>query len=58
MAKIIHGIMAGISAFLTGFVIGVKETPRAYFAPAVAIWDLLLSTTDSLDKPKNDTKHV
>lgn len=50
--------MAGIGAFWTGFVISVKETPRAYFAPAVAIWDLLLSTTDSLVKQKNDTKHV
>lgn len=41
MTKIIHAILAGFSAFWTGFVAGVKETPRAYFAPAVAVWNLL-----------------
>jgi hypothetical protein len=34
--------------FLGGFIKGVKETPRAFFAPAVAVWRLLVSTTDSL----------
>jgi len=37
--------------FLTGFVQGARETPRAYFAPAVAIWRLLVSTTESLLSP-------
>jgi hypothetical protein len=35
-------------AFLDGFMKGARETPRGYFAPAVAIWRLLVTTTDSL----------
>ncbi len=27
---------------------GAKETPRGYFAPAVAVWRLLVDTTESL----------
>jgi len=34
--------------FVEGFVKGAKETPRGYFAPAVAIWRLLVGATDSL----------
>jgi hypothetical protein len=34
--------------FLRGFIKGAKETPLAYFAPAVAVWRLLMSTTNSL----------
>ena len=34
--------------FLAGFLKGARETPRAYFAPAVAVWRLLLSVTESL----------
>ncbi len=30
--------------FWTGFLKGAKETPRAYFAPLVAAWRLLLNT--------------
>jgi hypothetical protein len=26
-------------SFLTGFIKGARETPRAYFAPAVAVWN-------------------
>lgn len=37
-----------MSEFLRGFIKGAKETPRGFFAPAVAIWRLLLSTTESL----------
>ena len=37
-----------MNEFLQGFVKGVKETPKAYFAPLVAVWKLLLSTTESL----------
>jgi len=36
------------SGFWKGFLKGAKETPKAYFAPAVAIWRLLRDTTDSL----------
>lgn len=34
--------------FVQGFLKGARETPRAYFAPAVALWRLLVSTTNSL----------
>ena len=34
--------------FWEGFVSGAKETPRAFFGPAVAIWRLLLETTEDL----------
>ena len=37
-----------MNEFLTGFLEGTKETPRAYFAPVVALWQLLVSTTESL----------
>ena len=38
--------------FLQGFVKGAKETPRGFFAPAIAIWRLLVSVTESLTKEK------
>lgn len=34
--------------FINGFMKGAKETPRAFFAPAIAVWRLLLNTTESL----------
>lgn len=34
--------------FFEGFIKGLKTTPRAFFAPAVALWRLLLETTDDL----------
>jgi hypothetical protein len=37
-----------MNEFLAGFIEGAKETPRAYFAPVVALWRLLVSTTESL----------
>jgi hypothetical protein len=40
-------------SFVKGFIQGGMETPRGYFAPAVAIWRLLLTTTDSLLQQKN-----
>ncbi len=41
--------------FLQGFIKGAKETPRAFFAPAIAIWRLMLSVTDSLMERANGT---
>lgn len=35
-------------AFWQGFIKGAKETPKGFFAPAVAVWRLLVDTTDSL----------
>jgi hypothetical protein len=37
-----------VEAFIEGFIKGAKETPRGFFAPAVAVWRLLVDTTDSL----------
>ncbi|HEX7326930.1 MAG TPA: hypothetical protein VF428_00125 [Casimicrobiaceae bacterium] len=37
-----------MSEFLAGFLEGAKETPRAYFAPLIAIWRLLYTETSSL----------
>lgn len=34
--------------FLRGFISGAKETPRGFFAPAVALWRLLITVTESL----------
>jgi hypothetical protein len=39
--------------FIEGFIKGVKETPKAYFAPAIAIWRLLLGVSESLTNSKN-----
>ena len=37
--------------FLAGFLKGAKETPRAFFAPAIAIWRLFYTTTESMLTP-------
>lgn len=37
-----------MNEFIAGFIEGAKETPRAYFAPLIALWRLLASTTESL----------
>ncbi|MDP1997257.1 MAG: hypothetical protein Q8J90_08655 [Gallionella sp.] len=37
-----------MNAFIRGFIKGSKETPRGFFAPAIAVWRLLLDTTESL----------
>lgn len=42
--------------FIQGFLMGAKETPRAYFAPAVALWRVLLTTTDTLCHGAHDIR--
>lgn len=37
-----------MSAFLEGFIKGTRETPWVYFAPAIALWRLLVTTTNAL----------
>ena len=44
--------------FWEGFVSGAMETPRAFFAPAVALWRVLLETTDQLLTAENETRKV
>ena len=41
-----------------GFICGVKETPRAFFAPAVALWRVLLDTTEYLLSAENKSREV
>ena len=40
-----------MNEFWLGFLKGAKETPRMYFAPAIAIWRLYITTVESLTKP-------
>ncbi|MFA6121858.1 MAG: hypothetical protein WCT35_07310 [Sideroxydans sp.] len=40
--------MANLKSFVQGFIKGAKETPRGFFAPAVAVWRLFFITTESL----------
>ncbi len=44
-------ISAYFSSFLRGFLTGAKETPKGFFAPAVAVWNLLLDSTERLTRP-------
>lgn len=44
--------------FVKGFIKGAKETPRGFFAPAVAIWRMLIDTSDSLTKDKNNVRRT
>lgn len=39
-----------MSDFWNGFKQGAKETPRLFFAPAIAIWQLFLSVAEPKDK--------
>lgn len=45
-----------MNAFTRGFKRGVKETLQGFWAPAVALWVLLSTTTDNLTRiaPKQD----
>lgn len=45
---LVNTIKASIRDFMTGFMKGALETPVAYFSPLVAVWRLLVGTTDSL----------
>lgn len=38
--------------FIQGFIKGARETPKGYFAPAVAVWRLLLDATYLLMRKK------
>lgn len=42
--------------FFRGLIRGAKETPAGYFAPAVAVWRLLLNATESLMHPIKEGK--
>jgi len=36
--------------FMQGFIKGAKETPKAFFAPAIAVWRLRVEASESLIK--------
>ncbi|HLP96842.1 MAG TPA: hypothetical protein VK149_00205 [Sideroxyarcus sp.] len=40
--------MDNLKSFAQGFIKGAKETPRGFFASVVAVWELLLGTTETL----------
>ena len=44
--------------FLQGFVKGAKETPKGYFAPAIAFWRLLVGVSESLTKENTRQHHA
>jgi hypothetical protein len=44
--------------FVKGFIQGAKETPRGFFAPAVAVWRLLVGVTDSLIRKSGGKAHA
>lgn len=44
-----------MNEFLKGFIRGAKETPRGFFAPAIAIWQLLIEVSESLTS--DDSRH-
>lgn len=41
-----------MNEFLQGFIKGAKETPKGFFAPAIAIWRLLVEVSESLTQEK------
>lgn len=44
--------------FVNGFIKGAKETPRGFFAPAIAIWRMLIETSDSLTKDETSERRA
>ncbi|MBZ0291753.1 MAG: hypothetical protein K8L99_04215 [Anaerolineae bacterium] len=41
-----------MNEFVQGFIKGAKETPKGFFAPAIALWRLLVGVSESLLKDK------
>jgi hypothetical protein len=39
--------------FVQGFIKGARETPMGFFAPAIALWRLLVEVSDSLTSDKS-----
>jgi len=45
-----------IDAFIQGFTHAIKESPKAFFAPAIAVWRILFNVTESMIKHPNHQK--
>lgn len=43
-----------MNAFMQGFIKGAKETPIAFFVPAIAVWRVLIDVSDSLTNTNNN----
>lgn len=39
-----------MSDFIRGFFIGMRETPRGFFAPAIVMWRLLKAAAEGDDR--------
>lgn len=47
-----------MNEFVQGFIKGAKETPKGFFAPAIALWRLLVGVSESLTKDKARQYHA
>jgi hypothetical protein len=47
-----------MSEFLQGFIKGAQETPRGFFAPLIAVWGLLVNSTDSTLRRRTGKKTI
>lgn len=47
-----------MNEFVQGFIKGAKETPKGFFAPAIALWRLLVGVSESLTKDKTRQHHA
>lgn len=47
-----------MNEFVQGFIKGAKETPKGFFAPAIALWRLLVGVSNSLTKDKSRQNHA
>jgi hypothetical protein len=47
-----------MNEFIQGFIKGAKETPKGFFAPAIALWRLLVGVSESLTNDKGRQHHA
>lgn len=43
--------------FIDGFVIGLRETPRGFFAPLLALWRLLIAAAEDVPGHRRGPRH-
>lgn len=46
-----------MNEFVQGFIKGAKETPKGFFAPAIALWRLLVAVSESLTNKDKVRQH-
>jgi hypothetical protein len=47
-----------MNEFVQGFIKGARETPKGFFAPAIALWRLLVGVSESLTRDKPRQHHA